>query len=188
MRFAYADPPYPGLAKRHYGDHPDFEGEVDHGALIARLEDEFPDGWALSTSEQALQEVLPLCPPKLPGVRGRRYLARSGVRILAWVKPMAPPLGRGPTHSWEPVIMRGGRGLSHPVKDVLVVSPEQFTWRRRPDDHVIGAKPPAFCRWLFACMGAGPGDEFVDLFPGSGAVAREWAIWERQPNLLGASL
>ena len=48
MRFAYADPPYPGQARRHYKHHPDFDGEVDHGALIERLMDEFPDGWALS--------------------------------------------------------------------------------------------------------------------------------------------
>jgi hypothetical protein len=23
MRFAYADPPYPGQSLKHYGDHPD---------------------------------------------------------------------------------------------------------------------------------------------------------------------
>lgn len=35
---AYADPPYPGQAKRHYADHPDYAGEVDHGELMMRLE------------------------------------------------------------------------------------------------------------------------------------------------------
>lgn len=35
MRFAYADPPYPGKARKYYGAHPDFAGEVDHAALIA---------------------------------------------------------------------------------------------------------------------------------------------------------
>jgi hypothetical protein len=30
VKIAYADPPYPGQAKKHYGDHPDYAGEVDH--------------------------------------------------------------------------------------------------------------------------------------------------------------
>jgi len=47
VRFAYADPPYPGQSKKHYGDHPDYAGEVDHPALIAQLVAEYPDGWAL---------------------------------------------------------------------------------------------------------------------------------------------
>ena len=38
MRLAYADPPYPGLSRRYYGDHPDFAGEVDHAELLARLQ------------------------------------------------------------------------------------------------------------------------------------------------------
>ncbi len=41
MRFAYADPPYPGNA----GIYPEREG-VDYRELIARLRAEFPDGWA----------------------------------------------------------------------------------------------------------------------------------------------
>src|SRR5204863_6895565 len=39
-RIGYADPPYPGCANL-YKDHPDFGGEVDHAALIKRLEEEF---------------------------------------------------------------------------------------------------------------------------------------------------
>ena len=35
--FAYADPPYPGLAERYYGDQPTFKGEVDHGRLLRAL-------------------------------------------------------------------------------------------------------------------------------------------------------
>jgi hypothetical protein len=37
VKFAYADPPYPGQARRHYSDHPDYGGEVDHRELIDRL-------------------------------------------------------------------------------------------------------------------------------------------------------
>lgn len=39
---------------------------------------------------------------------------------------------------------------------------------------VVGAKPAAFCRWVFELLGAQPGDELVDVFPGSGGVARAW--------------
>lgn len=42
MRFAYADPPYPGKAK-YYPE----KTEVDHASLIGRLATEYPDGWAL---------------------------------------------------------------------------------------------------------------------------------------------
>ncbi|MGK5559207.1 hypothetical protein ACSNOI_47180, partial [Actinomadura kijaniata] len=42
---------------------------------------------------------------------------------------------------------------------------------------VIGAKPAAFCRWVFDLLGATPGDTLDDLFPGSGAVTRAWAAF-----------
>src|SRR5690348_8177964 len=59
LRIAYADPPYPGCAHL-YKDHPDYNGEVDHEALITELVGY--DGWALSTSSQALQQILFFCP------------------------------------------------------------------------------------------------------------------------------
>lgn len=61
LRLAYADPPYPGLSRKYYGNHRDFAGEVDHAALIEQLQTF--DGWALSTSAAALQSILALCPP-----------------------------------------------------------------------------------------------------------------------------
>lgn len=48
MKLGYADPPYIGCAHL-YSDHPDYAGEVDHAALIQRLEAEF-DGWVLHAS------------------------------------------------------------------------------------------------------------------------------------------
>src|SRR5581483_6896549 len=91
MRFAYADPPYVGQSRKHYGRE-----EVDHEALINRLVAEYPDGWALSASSPSLRYLLPLCP--------------DDVRVMAWVKPFCifKP-GVNPAYAWEPVIMRGGR-------------------------------------------------------------------------------
>lgn len=166
MRLAYADPPYPGQAKRLYGDHPDFAGEVDHAALVERLMTF--DGWALSTSNRSLADVVALTGPQ---------------RILAWCKPIAPPFpGRG-VYGWEPVIVKPARPVPNDLRDTLTASPEQYTFRQKPEGYVTGSKPPAFCRWLFSWLGAQPGDDFTDLFPGSRAVSDAWAHFTVQETL-----
>lgn len=159
LRLAYADPPYPGKAHLYRG-HPDYAGEVDHAALIRRLSTY--DGWALSTSAAALPVVLALCPP--------------GVRVAAWHRGERPNTSRWPLNAWEPVIWCGGRPLdpSHVDGrrvDSLVHGVAPMTTL---PGRVIGAKPAAFCRWVFDLLGAAPGDTLDDLFPGSGAVARAW--------------
>lgn len=153
MRLAYADPPYPGRAHL-YRDHPDYAGEVDHFELIERLERGY-DGWALSTSAEALRDLLPLCPPE--------------ARVLAWVKHTV-------TVSWEPLIVRSARKPGG-VRDWIQVEPDSYQWREKPDSYVIGQKPEAFCLWMFAWLGAEPNDTLDDLFPGSGNVARAWDRW-----------
>ena len=160
MRFAYADPPYPGQAKRLYGKHPDYNGEVNHHRLIMHLCTEF-DGWALSTSMKALPAVMRECP--------------INVYTLAWVKPMSPPLGDHRIYNWEPVILRPLRqpGPDY-VKMSITASPPGFTFRKKPESHVIGEKPDTFSQWLFSAAGLVPGDTFMDLYPGSGAVGRAW--------------
>lgn len=163
LRFAYADPPYPGNSRRLYGGHPDFAGEVDHQALLEQLHREFPDGWALSTSAEALPALLASC--------------SADVRVAAWFRGERPHRrAYRPLSAWEPVIYRGGRarpsaGADRRVDALVHVSRPRTTDRRR----VVGAKPGAFCRWLFELLGAQQGDELVDLFPGSGGVARAWA-------------
>lgn len=168
MLLAYADPPYPGQAKRHYGDHPDFAGEVDHIELIENTLSHF-DGWALSTSNRALQEVLSLCPPD--------------VRVLSWHKPIAPPMSGHGVFGWEPVIVKWARPPASDLRDTLVCSPEQYTFRPKPEGYVTGSKPAAFCSWLFHWLGARPGDELEDLFPGSRAVSDAWERFDRQETL-----
>lgn len=155
MRLAYADPPYPGLARRYYRDEPTYAGEVDHRALIASLKASY-DGWALSTSAAALQELLPLCPP--------------GVRVCAWTKPGGVPPGtRGPHNTWEVVIVKPARRERPGVRDSIVCHPA------RGGGSLPGRKPIAFVRWVIALLGARRGDELVDLYPGTGVVGRVWA-------------
>ncbi len=166
MRFAYADPPYMGQARKHYGPT---AREVNHPLLIAHLA-EF-DGWALSCSSPSLRAILPMCP--------------DDARVGAWVKPFAiyRP-GVNPGYCWEPILFRPlprKRSRTEPtVRDFVSAN---VTLRRG----VPGAKPDAFCDWLFELAGLTADDEFVDLFPGSGAVTRAWERWRAQAQLgLGA--
>jgi hypothetical protein len=169
MRFAYADPPYLGQSHKHYRNEPTFAGEVDHAALIGRLVSEYPDGWALSCSSPSLRTLLPLCP--------------DDVRVMAWVKPFAiykPNVN--PAYAWEPVIVRGGgrkRTRKEPtVRDWVAAN---VTLRRG----LSGVKPDAFCRWVFAVLGAHPDDALDDLFPGSGAVIAAWQTFRQTQNPVG---
>jgi hypothetical protein len=164
MRFAYADPPYIGMARKHYGPN---AREVDHGELICRMCVEFPDGWALSCSTPSLREILPLCP--------------DDIRIGAWVKPFHVfKKGVRPAYAWEPVVYRGGRNKNHPPppKGGKATTPKDFvaaniTLKRG----LVGAKPEAFCFWLFDILGMRPDDELHDLYPGTGAVTTAWEKW-----------
>jgi hypothetical protein len=179
MRFAYADPPYVGQARKHYGQHEAYGGEVDQRALVDRLVAEYPDGWALSLSASSLPEILGYCPPD--------------VRVLAWVKTMVHMLpGVRLQYGWEPVIIRRGRQGPHTtgepmLRDYLICHPQEHQYRPADSGHVIGRKPAAFCRWLFHCLGARPGDELDDLFPGTGHVGRQWEAFSSQLSLLGGA-
>lgn len=152
LRAAYADPPYPGRAHLYRGEA-SYAGEVDHRELLARLVTF--DGWALSTAEDALQDLLPLCP--------------KGVRVCPWVKPNAPAPTTAGLHSrWEPVIVVPARRLTPGKRDWLLAQPA------RGGGDLVGRKPLAFCAWLFELLGLAPGDDLVDLYPGTGVVGRAW--------------
>lgn len=165
-RIAYADPPYPGTARKYYLNEPEYAGEVDHVELLSLLQRN--DGWALSTSAKALQDLLPLCPP--------------GVRVAAWVKPNGVPAAtRGPHNTWEPVIYVPARLRRPGKRDWVSLKPA------RGGGDLPGRKPIGFCMWLFHLLGASPVDELDDMFPGSGIVTRCWeqfvaAVPGRQPS------
>ena len=162
MRIAYADPPYIGQARRHYG-----EAEVDYESLIKDLL--AYDGWGLSCTSSSLAQLLPLCPPD--------------TRVGAWVKPFAF-FHRGtrghPPYAWEPVIFMSARPRErtpHGVRDWVCcnafgTTPAERTWGK--EKGVVGIKPPDFCVWLFGVLGLRVDDIFVDLFPGSGMVMDQW--------------
>jgi len=164
MRFAYADPPYFGLAKQFYGAHhldaADYDRIETHSELIDSLSRDFPDGWALSLHEPSLRRILPLCP--------------DDCRVSPWVKPFASfKPNVNPAYAWEPVIWRGGRKRG---RDSMTVR-DYVSCPIAMERGFPSAKPDGFCFWLFELLGMESNDDFVDLFPGSGAVGRAWDAW-----------
>lgn len=167
MRVAYADPPYPGQAHLYKG-HPDYAGEVDHAELIERLEREFPDGWALSTSTPALRDVLALCPT---------VEKASELRVCAWIRGTVPRPPQRIMWAWEPLIVRTPNWRQRHdgdfIRDTLTVSqPSGFL-----GGQITGAKPVGFCHWLFNLLGLG----------GSGAVSHAWESWRNQLGIAGVA-
>ena len=174
MKFAYADPPYIGQAERHYKDHEDYAGEVNHKELIEKLVTKYPDGWALSLSSTTLKEVLSMCP--------------DDVRVMSWVKPFHAWKNIRPSYAGEPVIVSGGRKANFTTDDVRVLGYQD--WVSAPismNTGLAGVKPERFCIWLFEVLNVEPGDTLDDLFPGSGIVSAmfDWYIDKYKNNYDG---
>lgn len=164
MKIGYADPPYIGCAHL-YKDHPDFAGEVDHGALIERLEQDY-DGWILHAS--ATPKSIAVLAPLVVNIEGARW--------MTWVKGFAAFKRNVPVaYAWEPVIVKPAR---KPVVSKRLVMrdwvQESITLRRG----LTGAKPEAVCHWAFEMVAARPDDTLDDIFPGTGAVTRAWKTWQ----------
>lgn len=172
LRGAVADPPYIGQSAKHYADHPDFAGEVDHGALVAQLVADF-DCWALCLHSPALHIVLDHC-----RTHGLDLMA-GDIRVMSWCKSFAAfKRNVRVAYAWEPMIVKVAPRLpgAIPTRDFIV---EPITLQRG----LTGAKPEKWCHWLFAALGLRPSDEFVDLYPGSGAVAAAWPVVGRGDGL-----
>jgi len=166
MKIAYADPPYPGCAK-YYPE----KTEVDHNKLLFELNQY--DGWALSTHVPGLRLILSLvnCPPD--------------IRIGAWVKPFAFfKQGVNPAYTWEPIIFHGGRKRTRQqptIRDWISANAMSKTG-------LVGTKPKEFSLWIFEFLGMNQDDEFIDLFPGTGAVTKAWEEYKNNLCVLCGSV
>lgn len=150
MKFAYADPPYLGcgaLYVKHHPDALDWNDPEMHRALIERLCDGYPDGWAMSATSVSLRTLLPMTP--------------GDCRVGAWVKPFAAfkPNVRV-AYAWEPLIFRGGRKGTRQQATVRDWVAENITLRRG----LTGAKPRAFCRWVFDLLNGNRGMNWWTCF------------------------
>jgi len=150
MKFAYADPPYLGCGGRY--NHPDaaiWNSEEAHVNLIRGLISEFTDGFAISLSVPSLSLYLD-------------YLPQA--RICSWVKPFAifkPNVGLA--YTWEPVLVVEGRKRTRKEPTCRDHLSESITLKKG----LCGAKPPRFNQWILGLLNWQPGDELVDLFPGT---------------------
>lgn len=159
VKFAYADPPYLGLAAKFYGKlHPDaadYDKPETHQRLIDRLSDEYPDGWAMSLHTKVMRVILPMCP--------------EDCRIMAWVKPFCSfKPGVGVAYAWEPIVVRGGRRRTRKQQTVRDYCICNIALQKG----LAGAKPAGLIHWLMDVLGVQEGDTVDDIFPGSGAVGR----------------
>ena len=96
---------------------------------------------------------------------------------MAWVKPFCsfkPNIGVA--YAWEPVIVRGGRPRTRQQATVRDWVAANITLERG----LSGAKPQGFCCWLFSVLNMEADDDFCDLFPGTGGVAKAWQAWKAQ--------
>lgn len=156
MRFAYADPPYYKQGRKHYGKLHDeahiWDKQQEHRDLIARLREEFPDGWALSCNPADLWWILE---------------GQSDVRLCAWTKTFHQIRPTSIQYAWEPVLVHGGRYLKNR-------KPMVRDWLACPiamKKGLVGAKPDKFNDWILQLLGFQAGDELIDLFPGTNGMA-----------------
>ncbi len=163
MKFAYADPPYLGIAKQFYGDlHVEaaqYDDRETHQALMSKLVNEYPDGWAMSGNPKDLVWQLP-------------YLVGVGVepRVCAWVKTFHQIRPNCTVqYAWEPVILVGGRKV--PKRKPMVR--DWMACARAMKKGLRGAKPDAFNDWVLDLLAFDPVEDTLDdLFPGSGGMGQ----------------
>jgi hypothetical protein len=150
LRFAYADPPYVGCSNLY--EHPDaamWDDPLEHVSLMHQMDVDY-DGWALSLSVPSLDALLRDAP--------------NGVRVGCWVKPFAAfKRNVRVAYTWEPVLWK----RTAPRRDGDPVGRDHLSCPITMRKGLTGAKPEAFCRWLLVMLGWQPGDEVVDLFPGT---------------------
>ena len=184
MRLCIADPPYLGRAAEWYGDkgkttvarnkncgfapadHHDAAADWDdparHQQLVQQLITQY-DGWAIAMAHDNLRAYLPMIPNNVP------------VRIGIWVKPTMPTAARV-LNAYEPVVVRIPEGRRSSIGTAGIPHPKDAVQIGRESQGFTGAKPRAWTRWVLDMLGYDPEHDTVDdLFPGSGAVAREVA-------------
>lgn len=159
MRFAFADPPYLGCGRLYAAHHDQalaWDDPETHRTLIARLVDEYPDGWLMCLSSPSLRTILPMCP--------------DDCRVGSWVKPFAAfKAGVTVAYAWEPVIFRGGRKRPRTDDTVRDWVSEVITLQKG----LPGAKPERFCEWVLDLLNVNEReDQIDDLFPGTGIMGR----------------
>lgn len=128
------------------------------------------DGWAVSTSGK-------------PGLRKAiAAFERAGLdfEIGIWNRGARPQPNARVLNGFEAVLYSPARLVASrgsTTVDVLSWNPSA---RTGDPQAVTGAKPGPWWSWVFALLGAKPGDTFVDVYPGSGGGQRAWRAYEER--------
>lgn len=129
-----------------------WDSQVSHQLLLEHLRFN-SDGFAYSCNPSDLSWVM-------------RHLPDS--RVGAWTKTWHQIRPTSTQYAWEPVVFQTVKKdpkRTPMVRDWLSCAVTKQTGQR-------GAKPDAFNDWILDLLVYEPGDEFVDLFPGSGGMAK----------------
>src|SRR5665213_553729 len=169
MKLVYADPPYLGQCATYDHFHNDggpmpwdglcWNEKETHIKLLCWLIRQ--DGWAYSCNPADLEWAV----------------SHHGERIAAWTKTWHQIRPTTVQFAWEAVLFVPGRKdpkRTPMVRDWLSCAVTKQTGQR-------GAKPDAFNDWILDLLVYEPGDEFVDLFPGSHSMQR--ALDRREQRL-----
>jgi hypothetical protein len=145
-------------------NHPDaheWDKLEKHQELVERLIANY-DGWGIAMAHDNLRDYLPLIPSAIP------------IRIGIWTKPQTMPSGARVVNNYEPVIVHIPEGRK--ASNGQTIFPRDSVTISRLNNGFPGAKPPSWTRWVLDMLGYDPeADTVDDLFPGSGAIARELA-------------
>lgn len=171
VKLAYADPPYPGQAKRHYSNDPSGikAEEVDSVVLLQHLSENY-DGFALSTSEPGLILIM--------GELPKGYLKKNKIRIAPWVKMWAhfrPWVDVQYAHEYVLFRTKRAKGSRPSVRDFLICNPS-----KKKGTH--GAKPPEFNDWILNILGYQKEDTLDDLYPGTGGMSEAIQRFGKMPS------
>lgn len=166
MRFAYADPPYLGQGKRYAHLHPEshvWDDPATHTALVERLEDEYPDGWAISLSPLPAAVMAYMGPARELAVWHRRGWMTSTPQLRI-------------SQCFELVMYRttvpNSKAKGPMVTNVFTLGGQNWQLSNGALTHT-GSKPEEFCHWVLDLLGYDPArDTLDDLFPGEGAMTR----------------
>jgi hypothetical protein len=172
MKLIYADPPYLGQCASYDHFHNDggpmpwdgycWDEWTTHRDLLVWLSLNC-DGYAFSCN-----------PVDLKWIFQKALLEES--RVGSWTKTWHQIRPTTVQFAWEPVIFSPGRkdNKRKPmVRDWLSCAVTKQTGQR-------GAKPDAFNDWILELLVYEPGDDFVDLFPGSGSMQRALDRFEQR--------
>ena len=162
MNFAYADPPYFKMGKKLYGTHHDeahiWDSKQQHIGLVKQLQNDYPDGWALSCNPANLNWLLSHCP--------------DDIRIGTWCKTWHQIRPTSTQFAWEAVLWRTVK--KDPKRQMVR---DWITGPATKQKGLPGAKPNYFNRWILDLLIFNPEEDYLtDIFPGTNGMA--WAMTE----------